>query len=211
MTPDEKSPSPKHSRLPEDGIGERIRQRRELQGLSQAKLAELTKVRGVEGRGIPRSVLVGYESGRFKPGARELRVLSTTLEIDVATLLYGPSNELKQDMARAEAMLFGSTFADLPTAMRIGFGLMRLKDHEREAFGTLIHGLVVRTFKRPEDAKLLDHVVDMLAIDLMYRVGKAVDTSDARGMVERAIAGDKGLDQLAEALERLVDAIPSED
>lgn len=89
--PDEKNhtavaaPSP----LPEDELGSRVRSIRESLGLTHDGLSNLTKLSDAEGRGISRTTIRGYELGTYKPGAREIRILSLALRKSPSWLLFG--------------------------------------------------------------------------------------------------------------------------
>jgi len=78
--------------LPESGLGDRIRDAREKRGLSQEGLSRLTKAFDVERQGISRTVLTGYEKGKFKPGTRELRILYQALGLTPNWLILGQSD-----------------------------------------------------------------------------------------------------------------------
>lgn len=175
-------------------------------GLSQAKFAELTKLRDFpERKGIPRSVLIGYESGKYKPGARELRILCDSLDMDIATLLYGSGKELEDDIERATAKLFSGSLDRFGASLRIGLGLARLKPHEQEAFGTLVLGMVLRTFKTPDEAAQLWSLADILHIDIRNRVASVTGDDESEARLARAVGeGGAPLDSLIQALEELV-------
>lgn len=78
--------------LPESSLGDRIREAREILGLSLEGLSRLTKSRDSEKQGISRTVLTGYEKGKFKPGTRELRILYESLKITPNWLILGRSD-----------------------------------------------------------------------------------------------------------------------
>lgn len=67
--------------VPEDEVGKRIQQKRKEFGWSQNGLAMRTKQADANGEGISRTVISGYETGEYKPGARELRSLCETLKV----------------------------------------------------------------------------------------------------------------------------------
>ena len=75
--------------LPEDGFGQRVASLRTRLGLTHDGLSNLTKIADIEGRGISRTTIRGYELGTYKPGARELRVLGAALEVTPTMLLLG--------------------------------------------------------------------------------------------------------------------------
>jgi transcriptional regulator with XRE-family HTH domain len=79
--------------LPEDGLGARVKTKRTAMGLTHDGLSELTKIADGERRGISRTSVRGYELGTYKPGARELRILSLTLEVSPNWLLFGGDDD----------------------------------------------------------------------------------------------------------------------
>lgn len=91
--------------VPEIGLGDRIREARENRGLSQEGLSRLTKLFDSEGQGISRTVLTGYEKGKYKPGTRELRVLYFALGLTPNWLILGQSDP---ERGRAYKSRFGS-------------------------------------------------------------------------------------------------------
>lgn len=77
---------------PEDGIGDRIKERREELRLNIEELARLTKEYDFAGKkGISPSTLRRYEykTGGFKPGAREICLLCDALDISADWLVRG--------------------------------------------------------------------------------------------------------------------------
>lgn len=197
---------------PEDGIGDRIRQARDRLGLSQARLSERTKERDhFENKGIPRSVLVGYESGKFKPGARELRLLCDALEVDIKHLLYGQEDDVEDDIARSQSAMHVGLFPRYSGALRIAFSLLRLKQHEKDAFGALILGMVNRTFKTDGDAAQLWELAELVEWDLVQRLADGENgVRQARQNLGQAIATGEGLPQLVDALRALAKQEESE-
>ena len=74
----------------EVSVGESVRIIRELQDLSQSKLAELT--------GIPQSTISGIENGRINLGVERAKVLARFLKCHPAVLVF-PGWELKEQIA----------------------------------------------------------------------------------------------------------------
>ena len=70
-----------------DLVAIELRRAREAKGLSHSDLNRQT--------GISRPVLFGYEAGRTKPGARELRLLSEALGVSPNRLLFGTEEPFK--------------------------------------------------------------------------------------------------------------------
>lgn len=87
--------------VPEDGIGERIRDRREERNLTQEALSILTKYPEIdpEERGLSRPSIVGYEQGKNLPDARGIRLLATALDVTPSWLVLGKYD----DPARAQS------------------------------------------------------------------------------------------------------------
>ncbi len=71
-------------------VGESVRIIRELQGLSQNGLAELT--------GIPQSTISAIENDRVQLGVERAKVLAKALKCHPAVLVF-PGWEIKQDTA----------------------------------------------------------------------------------------------------------------
>lgn len=88
---DQKTSSQNQQPAPEDMIGERIKLKRKELDLSIEALSRLTKLCDLWGeqQGISRTVLSRYESGEFKPGARETRILCHALKVSANWLLLG--------------------------------------------------------------------------------------------------------------------------
>lgn len=74
---------------PEDGIGGRVALLRSQKELTHDGLSKLSKLADPSGVGISRTTIRSYELGNFKPGARELRILSKALQVSPAWLLLG--------------------------------------------------------------------------------------------------------------------------
>lgn len=104
----EKNASVHQEIMPEDKLGIRVRNLREKLELTHDGLSSLTKVVDSEGRGISRTTIRGYELGAYKPGARELRILSLALRVSPTWLLIGENestylrpSELDKESRRA--------------------------------------------------------------------------------------------------------------
>lgn len=167
--------------VPERGIGSRIALARERFGLTQTKLAERTKRSDPEGRGVPRTVLIGYESGKFLPGARELRVLCEALELDIVWLLYGYEDLTKEESEREEATRL-LRYPGLDLQFELAISIARLKKHEQEAIATLVHGIISRSNRSEDEAKAIRSIaqdVVRLMIDLFWKAtGRETAMSD---------------------------------
>lgn len=71
-------------------VGESVRIIRELQGLSQNELSEIT--------GIPQSTISAIENNRVKLGIERAKVLAIALKCHPAVLVF-PGWEIKQELA----------------------------------------------------------------------------------------------------------------
>lgn len=149
--------------VPEDGIGDRIREAREALGMTQTGLAGRSKVVDPKGEGIARTVIVGYESGTHKPGTRELRILCETLNVTPNWLLYRKESPFEAIQASTQFMKTGS---EVDKAVRLALATLSMKPHERD----LVAGIVLSMAGRElGDARLSG----LLAIAGF--IGKTVD------------------------------------
>lgn len=120
--------------VPEDGIGGRIRATREARGLSQTDVSNMSKELDPARKGVSRTVLVGYEAGQFRPGAREIRILCETLNVTPNWLIYG-DDDFAGGTAQTsmEALRKNGLFA----AMRLALAISVMRPHERNALQSL--------------------------------------------------------------------------
>lgn len=122
----------------DEGIGARIRQARERRGWTQNVLSTRSRLCDSEHKGISRTVIVGYEAGTHKPGAREIKLLCEALQITPNWLLFGqesPFETLQPSMAIVRG---GNEFV---TAMRLAFTILLLRPHERDTISSLVLSL----------------------------------------------------------------------
>ena len=79
---------------PEDTVGERIKEARQRPAydLSIEALSRLCREYDVQGQGITATTLLRYEQGKVKPGAREIRILCSALDISADWLVFGAEN-----------------------------------------------------------------------------------------------------------------------
>jgi transcriptional regulator with XRE-family HTH domain len=116
---------------PENSIGVRLRAAREARGLSQTALATRTKLIDSTGKGVARTVLVGYEAGTFRPGAREIRLICQALSITPNWLILGAEGSTEQasmELVRRR---------EWTSAVRLAMAISILKGHERGALQSL--------------------------------------------------------------------------
>lgn len=91
--------------VPESELGVRLHEARARLNLSQEGLSRRTKEFDSEKQGISRTVLTGYEKGKFKPGTRELRILYQALGVSPNWLILGLNDPTR---SRVYVDAFGS-------------------------------------------------------------------------------------------------------
>jgi len=101
-------------------------------GLSHSDLHRIT--------GISRSVLFGYENGRTRPGAKEIRLLCDALKVSPNRLIYGSDEPQFKD----EFSLFYDldSHSDRIGVMKLGMLMMMLSKEERLALLTLASSIL---------------------------------------------------------------------
>ncbi|MBX9900907.1 MAG: helix-turn-helix domain-containing protein [Burkholderiaceae bacterium] len=153
-----------HQRVPEDGLGLRIKDARVTRGLSIEGVSKLSKYLDIEKRGISRPVLSGYEKGTYKPGTRELRILYATLGVSPNWLVLGESDPEKKAMWRARFNNEDEFFQQLQEAMK------RLEPNALDGLASVIFNASVGTSTIKED--LINPIFNLLA-----DMGDKLDTS----------------------------------
>lgn len=123
---------------PENTIGVRLRAAREARGLSQTALAARTKMIDSTGKGVARTVLVGYEGGTFRPGAREIRLICAALSITPNWLILGAEGVTEQ------ASMETVRRQEWTSALRLAMAISILKGHERSALQSMALSLAGR-------------------------------------------------------------------
>lgn len=144
----------------ENDIGERIKEAREKRGWSQESASRLSKQFDPDRKGISRSVLAYYEKGRFRPGARELRILYRTLGVTPNWLVLGESDpnrlsefrqRFKTDEAFYDALLIAIKKLDSDTLSAVARLVFVASSDEKDVkklegtlteFGKLAYGLL---------------------------------------------------------------------
>lgn len=117
-----------------------MRSVREKLGLTHDGLSNLTKIEDQEGRGISRTTIRGYEIGTYKPGARELRILSLALRVTPTWLLMGESDSPKGKSTQPEQTAASSTWRWANTAFP-AFAFTQIGTEERRQISDLIETL----------------------------------------------------------------------
>jgi transcriptional regulator with XRE-family HTH domain len=126
---------------PEDQIGVRIAERRLAKGLTHDGLAKLTKLldRPTQS-GISRTTIRGYEVGLYKPGTRELRLLSQALEVSPTWLIFGGTLDASAGVigAGAEASLPQTELQKFIVALTL---LRAIEPGDRQVVYDVLHAL----------------------------------------------------------------------
>jgi transcriptional regulator with XRE-family HTH domain len=178
--------------VPEDALGERIREAREGRGWTQQILSNRTKIADPNDEGISRTVLVGYEAGKTKPGAREIRILAEALNVTPNWLLLGNMTPTKAEMPSL-AFLEGGN--ELEKALRIGLAMLLLKQHERNLLGMMLFSLAGRELGDAELGGLMA-TGNMIAREFLEHmkadfpeIAAGCDTPQALSQLVRHIGG----------------------
>ncbi|HEX5684863.1 MAG TPA: helix-turn-helix transcriptional regulator [Ideonella sp.] len=152
-----KAPTDQESDPLAQQIGSELASARREKGLSVSELHRTT--------GISRTVLQGYEAGRYKPGARELRLLSEALDCSPNRLLFGHDEFRKR--TSVDELLGDQNSAIRAARFAIVFQL--LTNEEQRAVLSLLSLLVEgRAGGREQLAKQLS-VVDAVVANLETR------------------------------------------
>lgn len=124
----ESSPAPQLG-----GIAAELAFARAKAGLSHSELNRIT--------GISRTVLIGYEAGRTKPGAKEIRLLCDALKVTPNRLIYG-SEELHLG-DQFGLLLDNINPDDRSASIKLGALMLMLSKEERSALLTLARSILV--------------------------------------------------------------------
>jgi transcriptional regulator with XRE-family HTH domain len=139
-----------------DLIGSRIHRARVEAGLSVLEVGRLT--------GISKTVLHGYERGRTKPGAREIRLLSTALKISPNRLVLG--NDLFETDRPTFTSVYRKVKARPVLSQMLLFSYASLvtpffDEPELESILTLIHAVIQA--RDPHSAQVMTITAEELA------------------------------------------------
>lgn len=149
---------------------------RTQKGLSHEGLSALSKLADPAGIGISRTTIRGYEFSNFKPGSRELRILSKALQVSPSWLLLGEaSNQTEstkdESPGYSEVTQLMMAFVALPPSERaalktLAFSLLKYKIGEVDyrklmGFGGDLGNMVADVYK-DSGIGLGDSVIDMV-------------------------------------------------
>jgi transcriptional regulator with XRE-family HTH domain len=152
---------------PEQQLGRRLQERREQAKLTQGELAERTKRVDRDKVGISRGVLSMYETGRNRPGPKEIRLLCEVLRTSPSYLIYGTDDPFDNltDMGRYR----GWARSDPEFYARLAYCFGRLHHHHRFAIMELMMGLL-RGWNKNFDAE-----IEKQADDAFLKTAKALE------------------------------------
>lgn len=149
-----------------DKVDIELRKAREEKGLSLADLHRQTA--------ISRTTLHDYESGRSKPGAREIRLLCDALGVTPNRLIYGTEAPF-EEKSRLHKFL-GFTGED-QAVMRLAMLFQMLSRDERDAWVTLLSGSIKARVGGGEKLDLLLNALEVTAEAFAPFMTAAVDAA----------------------------------
>ena len=123
---------------PESGIGKRIRDAREAQGMKASELARVAQ--------IHRATLKHYEAGDRLPGTKELRRLCEALGKSPNELVFGGDTSL-EFVSETDATTWAKR---LPDIIRAATGFIRMPANDQLAVTQLINSLAAPYYSREE-------------------------------------------------------------
>ena len=123
MTDKENQPLDTQQSIFDDGISLRIKSAREAKKLSQIDMHKIT--------GLSRTVLINYEAGRHKPGAREIKLICDAIQISPNYLIYGTEEPHKIEDGLAGKLLSMGEEAFMPLIVLVPI-LAGILDHEEK-------------------------------------------------------------------------------
>lgn len=175
----------------EDGIGIRLKAARELKGLSQSDLHNKT--------GLSRTVLINYEAGRHKPGARELRLICDALEISPNYLIYGSEEPHRRGSGLVDTLLGASALSKANASMLVPMCFAILGKDDSRALLSIIESMLKA--KDPEGYAMIMELTEVFdGFSQLAPEEKTKVTTDLKDNPAATEAFEKGL------LERLKQA-----
>lgn len=125
---------------PEASLGSRLQMLREGKGLTQAKVAELTKRADRDRKGLSRAVISFYEAGTTRPGPKEIRLLCEALQVSPSYLIYGSDDPFNEATNYQRYMNMGRS--DAEHAAYVHYLFSRLESPHRLAVLRLLRDLL---------------------------------------------------------------------
>jgi len=112
------------------GAAVELRRARQKAGLTHSELHRLT--------GLSRTVLIGYEEGRTRPGEREIKKLCDALRVTPNLLIYGTEQPFEPDEALKRLGLDAESVG--VAHLMVLFNMLPVED--RRAVLTLMHSIL---------------------------------------------------------------------
>lgn len=135
----------KHRRKPLGfNLGAEIEKARVRAGISRSELSRRTN--------ISRTVLIGYETGRTTPGAREIHLICDALKVTPNRLFYGKEGLFSEKDGPWPDLIDSEDEA----AIRLPLLFKMLARDERAAVLTLIHSLLEARHGRAKFTKVIE-------------------------------------------------------
>lgn len=175
-----------------DFIAIQLRRAREQADISVIELSRLT--------GLSKTVLHGYERGRTKPGAREIRFLSIALNVSPNWLVFG-NDEFDQGKRTLSSIYrkikvkpgLGAVLASLYVPMVAAF----LDEAEMESLLTLVEALV-----RAKHAETADKML-VVAEEISSAINEAILPNGELAPGEMDAATKRAQIRIKERMERM--------
>lgn len=180
MPDSDKSSSNTATPILENDIGLRIKAAREAHKLSQMDMHNRT--------GLSRTVLINYEAGRHKPGAREIRLICDTLQVSPNYLIYGTEEPHKIEEGLSQRLLHlsgGDAFMHLSVLVPV---LAALLGHDEKRLILDLTETIIKA-KSPEVwndvLSILDAFPKASEIDIEKAAAQSLPPEKVKEMLER--------------------------
>lgn len=167
-------------------IGAEIAGARKDRGLSVSELHRQTS--------ISRTVLQGYEAGRYKPGAREICLLAQALDCSPNRLLFGHDDFRKRTNLDE---LFGNA-PKATNATKIGIMAQMLKQEEQ----AIVLGLLTLMIEERVGGR--DNLSQVLSVADQVMTSLHADETAAESRL-RAFVGEDAMKQIGERMSEKID------
>lgn len=145
---------------PEESFPQRLAELRKEKGLKHESLSDLTKLVDPRKRGIARTTLRGYELGMTKPGIRELRILSESLEVSVNKLIFGvdhiDTTDTHNMFSIVKKTMLGKREDEIVEIVRFIVSMCQLGEHERNSIYKITSNLAAARTGEVKYRKLMD-------------------------------------------------------
>lgn len=135
-------------------VSAEVRKARERADMTVSDLHRVT--------GISRTVLQGYEAGRFVPGAMELKKLCNVLKVTPNRILFGEENPLESKPLLAS---FVGDVTKASSTAKLAIVLQALSSEELSSLLSLVESIVIARVGGVKKLQQLFHAVDVMIGD----------------------------------------------